>query len=135
MDRQMEMLDSETEPCLMMEDVSIPDSQSQQITSPPVRSPICVLEDNQEDSLQNLCAAIENRQKIEEQATFMMLNQSVHEDANQESTVSPPHFSYDSSVQKLVEHVINVDNLVTKLLKVLRIIQIEDDHQQISTDK
>ncbi|XP_055309953.1 restin homolog isoform X2 [Sitodiplosis mosellana] len=107
-----EMLDSETEPCLMMEDVSKPDSHTQNLISS------CSLGDNQEDSLQMLCEAIANRQKIEEQTTMMLLNQSMHSETDISDSEAIP-------VQSLVDHVINVDNLVTKLLKVLRIIQID----------
>lgn len=78
-----EMLDSETEPCLMMEhvleDVSMPDSHSHNLVSssgmmslsqqPIVES---IDADKEEDSLYNLSQAIANRQQIELQANRLI---------------------------------------------------------------
>lgn len=78
-----EMLDSETEPCLMMEhvleDVSMPDSHSHNLVSssgmmslsqqPMVES---IVADKEEDSLYNLSQAIANRQQIELQANRLI---------------------------------------------------------------
>lgn len=62
------------------------------------------------DSLQNLSAAILARQQVEQN----------------ERTMSPD-CGIPIEVNSLVDQVIDVDNLVTKLLKVLRIVQIEND--------
>lgn len=62
------------------------------------------------DSLQNLSAAILARQQIEKN----------------ERTKSPES-AIPIEVNSLVDQVIDVDNLVTKLLKVLRIVQMEND--------
>lgn len=154
-----EMLDSETEPCLMMEnvleDVSMPDSHTHNMisstNSAALVPSIQPLDDQPKDSLDNLCEAIANRQKIEEQANLMLMQQNgvagagAHDDSlsNDGSghdssianipSISEQHFP----VQILVDHVINVDNLVTKLLKVLRIIQMDNDSciQQLISEK
>lgn len=138
-----EMLDSETEPCLMMEnvleDVAMPDSHTHNLISSSMITSMHSMDDTQEDSLHNLCEAIANRQKIEEQTSLMMLNQSVHSemDSNDRSSMTNSTSERDYPVQILVDHVINVDNLVTKLLKVLRIIQIDSDNciQQLINEK
>lgn len=126
------MLDSETEPYLMMEnvleDVSMPDAHTQNLISSSVLPTMCTLDENQkdlnleEDSLQMLCEAISNRQKIEEQTTLMLCDKE---------TLN------NSPKPTLVGQVIFVDNLVTKLLKVLRIIQIDNDNciQQLINEK
>ncbi|XP_031622920.1 uncharacterized protein LOC116340515 [Contarinia nasturtii] len=140
----LEMLDSETEPCLMMEnvleDVSMPDSHTQNLISSCVLPSSHSLDDNRGDSLNSLCEAIANRQKIEEQTTLMMMNQSIHSEANtsgKESMINSSIYEQEYPVQILVDNVINVDNLVTKLLKILRIIQIENDNciQQLISEK
>lgn len=133
------MLDSETEPCLMMEnvleDVSLPDSHSQNLIS---STALQNMNDNQEDSLNNLCEAIANRRKIEEQTTLMLLNQSIHSerDTSEEETMNLP-IPEELHDNIFFDHVINVDNSVTKLLKVLRIIQIDNDNcvQQLINEK
>lgn len=140
-----EMLDSETEPCLMMEnvleDVSMPDSHSHNMVSSTNSLLMVTAPSNDmnkdEESLHNLCEAIANRQKIEQQANLMLLQhrgldgeQSNSDDVisdGHESIADIPSISENCTVQHLVDHVINVDNLVTKLLKVLRLIQIEND--------
>lgn len=67
-------------------------------------------EDHAENgSLQNLSAAILERQRTEEEEVYRSLDKL------------PP------DVNSLVDQVILVDNLVTKLLKVMRIVQIEND--------
>lgn len=57
---------------------------------------------------------------------------SVHE-----SFAEMPMITDFCNAQSLVDQVIEVDNLVTKLLKVLRIIQMDNDNciQQLITDK
>lgn len=139
-----EMLDSETEPCLMMEnvleDVSMPDSHSHNMVSSTnslvmVTAPSANDMNKDEESLHNLCEAIANRKKIEQQANMMMMQhrgvdceQSNSDEAVSESIADVPSISENCTVQHLVDHVINVDNLVTKLLKVLRLIQMENDN-------
>lgn len=145
-----EMLDSETEPCLMMEnvleDVSMPDTHTHNMISSSMIASIHSLDDdgNQEDSLHNLCEAIANRQKIEQQTTMMMMNQSMQSELdggasmhNHDPLINATHCEQEHPVEILVDHVIEVDNLVTKLLKVLRIIQMDNDSciQQLINEK
>lgn len=58
---------------------------------------------------------------------------SVHD----QSIAEMPSISEYCSAQPLVDQIISVDNLVTKLLKVLRIIQMDNDNciQQLICDK
>lgn len=125
-----EMLDSETEPCLMMEnvleDVSLPDSHTQNLVSSTVLPSIYSLGDNHDDSLQLLCEAITKRQKIEEQATLHM-NVSMHTHSEKDISDMEKIINSSSCEQVLLDKVINVDKLVTKLLKVLSIIQINNE--------
>lgn len=77
-----EMLDSETEPCLMMEnvleDVTMPDSHSHNMVSSTglMMSQIDIKTDagmdKEEESIFNLSQAIANRQKIEQQTHLIM---------------------------------------------------------------
>lgn len=84
-----EMLDSETEPCLMMEnvleDVSMPDSHSHNMVSSSTTAasiilshtdvPIVTMADTmnrEEESINNLSQAIFNRQKIELQTSIIL---------------------------------------------------------------
>lgn len=156
-----DMLDSETEPCLLMmenvlEDVSMPDSHSHNMVSstnsllmvPTASSNESMNKD--EELLHNLCEAIANRKKIEQQANIMMkqqqrciecIDQIISDDAindERESIADIPSISENCMVQNLIiDNVINVDNLVTKLLKVLRLIQIKNDNcvQQLISEK
>lgn len=151
-----EMLDSETEPCLMMEnvleDVPVPDSHSHNLvsTSTIILSQIEIPSEmaySQNDSLYNLSQAIENRQQIELQSSIMAnrtglirenSEQSTSDDLSaHESLGDMPSITDYCSAQTLVDQVIDVDNLVTKLLKVLRIIQMDNDNciQKLITDK
>lgn len=151
-----EMLDSETEPCLMMEnvleDVSMPDSHTHNMISSSMIASIHSLDDGgivdgdngdkQEDSLHNLCEAIANRQKIEQQTTLMMMNQSMHSERgggahDRNPLMAMSNCQQEFPIEILVDHVIDVDNLVTKLLKVLRIIQMDNDNciQQLINEK
>lgn len=161
------MLDSETEPCLMMEnvleDVSMPDSHShnmvsstnslllssQQLGSNIVCSnvgPIDTVMNKDEQTLHNLCEAIANRQQIEQQTNLMLMprNHSLSERSGSdegasvhESIADIPSISEHLINQNLVDQVINVDNLVTKLLKILRIVQMDNDNciQQLISEK
>lgn len=152
-----EMLDSETEPCLMMdnvlEDVTMPDSHSHnmvsstgiaisQIELPPD------LVNAGDDSLHNLSQAITNRQQAELQITSTALNvvcqfgksnenSLADEISYHESVAEMPSIVDYCSTQALVDQVIEVDNLITKLLKVLRLIQMDNDLciQQLIVDK
>lgn len=150
-----DMLDSETEPCLMMEnvleDVTMPDTHSQNMVSSshngmpavqqgPIETSSETIEANsrsmnkEEESLYNLCQAIANRQEIEHQTNLMIQKQAnragsfTADTSMQESLNEMPLVNEACSGQVLVDQIIDVDNLMTKLLKILRIIQIEDDN-------
>lgn len=159
------MLDSETEPCLMMEnvleDVALPDSHSHNMVSTAgggcmSLSQVEMPSDMKQhcgDSLYNLSQAIENRQQIEMQSN-LLVNRSVQQHTNcmlrqyseqstsddvsvHESVAEMPSIVEYFSAQGIVDQVIDVDNLITKLLKVLRIIQTDNDTciQQLIMDK
>lgn len=102
-----DMLDSETEPVLMIENVS------QKLLDG--------------DSLQNLCEAISNRRKIEE-----MMNQN-----GQESDDDDTSSNCEQRDPILMENIIDVNQLLTKLLKILQFIQIDNVHyiQQLIHEK
>ncbi|XP_026832364.1 uncharacterized protein LOC6544715 isoform X2 [Drosophila erecta] len=161
-----EMLDSETEPCLLMmdnvlEDVVHPDSHSHnmvssctgmisQIELPTELISQCSHPNNingGDDSLQQLSQAITNRQQMElhmHKINGMPMNPrdqcnteelSCH-DSLAELTELPSLMEY-STAQAVVDQVIEVDTLVTKLLKVLRLVQLDNDNciQQLIVDK
>lgn len=65
---------------------------------------------NRSDSLQNLSDAILNRQMVEKNEKSDSLDEIIPIEVN-----------------SLVDQIIDVDNLVTKLLKVIRIVQAESD--------
>lgn len=175
-----EMLDSETEPCLMMdnvlEDVAMPDSHSHNMVSSSTRISQIEMPSSLEsgaanamishdESLDNLSQAIANRQQIELQSSIIASGRSPRRQfrqsngeqrpANAGTTTAGDHTtaSHSSSLeddensccgeasiaempsiceycnaQSLVDQVIDVDNLITKLLKVLRIVQMDNDH-------
>lgn len=158
-----EMLDSETEPCLMMEpvleDVQMMNHDSHspnlvsasQIMLSQIEIPSELLNSeiqNEEDnSLNNLSEAIANRQQIELQTGAMATRAALRQQSNHNST-SDDISGHESiaevasigdfcTAQSLVDQVIEVDNLVTKLLKVLRIIQMDNDNciQELVTEK
>lgn len=150
------MLDSETEPCLMMEnvleDVTMPDSHSQNLVSTSqlmhsqieiVTSPVQQHDDCNDGSLDNLSQAIANRQQIELQTYAMAVRRhnsernSTSDDMSQESGADVPSIGDFCTAQSIVDQVIEVDNSITKLLKVLRLIQMENDNciQELVTDK
>lgn len=118
-----EMLDSETEPCLMMEpvleDVVIPDGHSHNMIS----SGHSMLSSRltHSESLKDLSQAILNRQ-MSEQASLSYAG-SMNTSFTGELVSLGELFPSIS----LVDQVIDVDNLITRLLKVIRIIQIEND--------
>ncbi|XP_044313553.1 uncharacterized protein LOC108050080 isoform X2 [Drosophila rhopaloa] len=164
-----EMLDSETEPCLLMmdnvlEDVVHPDSHSHnmvssctgmisQIELPTELISQCSHQNNinggagGDDSLQQLSQAITNRQQMElhmHKMNGMPMNPrdqcnteelSCH-DSLAELAELPSLMEY-STAQAVVDQVIEVDTLVTKLLKVLRLVQLDNDNciQQLIVDK
>ncbi|XP_037718588.1 uncharacterized protein LOC119552815 isoform X1 [Drosophila subpulchrella] len=164
-----EMLDSETEPCLLMmdnvlEDVVHPDSHSHnmvssctgmisQIELPTELISQCSHQNNLnggtggDDSLQQLSQAITNRQQMElhmHKINGMPMNPrdqcnteelSCH-DSLAELAELPSLMEY-STAQAVVDQVIEVDTLVTKLLKVLRLVQLDNDNciQQLIVDK
>lgn len=152
------MLDSETEPCLMMENVleAPSDSHSQnQASSQIMLSQIEIPSDlmksdtqnDEDDSLNNLSLAIANRQQIELQTGAMSCRTALRQQSNHNST-SDDVSGHESiaevasiadfcTAQSLVDQVIEVDNLVTKLLKVLRITQLDNDNciQELVTEK
>ncbi|XP_037936186.1 uncharacterized protein LOC119670123 isoform X2 [Teleopsis dalmanni] len=156
-----EMLDSETEPCLMMdnvlEDVNMPDSHSHNMVSSctgmisQIEVPSELLNVNSatcDDSLQNLSQAITNRQQMELQINAMAVPKIAIPTNHHDNCVSDDISCHDSvaempslveycSVQTVVDQVIEVDSLVTKLLKVLRLIQMDNDNciQQLIVDK
>lgn len=167
-----EMLDSETEPCLMMdnvlEDVTMPDSHSHNMVSSSTRISQIEMPSSLEsganmmishdESLDNLSQAITNRQQIELQSSIMASGRSprfrqscgsdqrpatadqtnashsssLEDDENsccvEASIAEMPSICEYCNAQSLVDQVIEVDNLITKLLKVLRIVQMDNDH-------
>jgi hypothetical protein len=147
-----EMLDSETEPCLMMdnvlEDAPMPDSHSHNMVSTSTRiSQIEMpsIENSSiphDDSLDNLSQAIANRQQIELQSSIMASRRGVfrqdtvqsqassmdNDEENEASMAEMPSITDYCNAQALVDQVIDVDNLITKLLKVLRLVQLDNDH-------
>lgn len=157
-DDSTEMLDSETEPCLIMdnvlEDVRLPDSHSQNLVSTSqmmlsqIEVPSEVHKTVDDGSLDNLSQAIANRKQIElhtgAMATRSALRQqqsernSTSDDIScQESVGDEPSIAEFCTAQSLVDQVIEVDNSVTKLLKVLRLVQMDNDSciQELVTDK
>lgn len=136
------MLDSETEPRLMMENVLV---ELSRVHSEKCEGLLAEADGGEDDSLNNLSQAISNRQQIELQ-TSQMLNFSYkrslkvlkqqssleEEDASHASSLAEdmPSLICDNctSTQEIVEKVISVDNLITKLLKVLRIVQQDNDN-------
>lgn len=153
-DGSTDMLDSETEPCLMMENVlsdsrGVPVSNAATSAAADADASIAeegdddvLLEDDEDNSLNNLSQAISNRQQIELQTSqmlnvksFMMLKQqrasSLDEDMSHASSIAEDQSARCENCtnsQAIIEQVISVDNLITKLLKVLRIVQLDNDN-------
>ncbi|EDW18532.2 ciliary rootlet coiled-coil protein 2 isoform X1 [Drosophila mojavensis] len=166
-----EMLDSETEPCLLMmdnvlEDVVQPDSHSHNMVSSctgmisQIELPTDLISQcsqqqqlqqhqptaagNSDDSLQQLSQAITNRQQMELHVhKLSVLPSNNREQCNTEelschdSLAELPSLMEYSTAQAVVDQVIEVDTLVTKLLKVLRLVQLDNDNciQQLIVDK
>ncbi|KAH8251076.1 hypothetical protein KR026_008963 [Drosophila bipectinata] len=160
-----EMLDSETEPCLLMmdnvlEDVVHPDSHSHnmvssctgmisQIELPTELVSQCSHQNHNgvapaDDSLQQLSQAITNRQQMElhmHKLSAMPMNPrdqcNTEELSCHDSLAELPSLMEYSTAQAVVDQVIEVDTLVTKLLKVLRLVQLDNDNciQQLIVDK
>ncbi|EDV97750.1 GH17040 [Drosophila grimshawi] len=160
-----EMLDSETEPCLLMmdnvlEDVVQPDSHSHnmvssctgmisQIELPTELISQCSQQpttaNGGDDSLQQLSQAITNRQQMEmhvHKLSVLPMNNNrdpcnTEELSCHDSLAELPSLMEYSTAQAVVDQVIEVDTLVTKLLKVLRLVQLDNDNciQQLIVDK
>ncbi|KAH1017014.1 interaptin isoform X1 [Dendroctonus ponderosae] len=113
-----EMLDSETEPCLMMEhvleDVVVPDGHSHNMISSGHGSMLSSRLTHSE-SLKDVSNIYFSRQHSEPTS----LTTSFTSDIFSLSEIFPPI--------SLVDQVIEVDNVITRLLKVIRIIQIENE--------
>ncbi|XP_006613675.1 uncharacterized protein LOC102679322 isoform X2 [Apis dorsata] len=141
MESSSDLLDFETEPCLMMEsvleDVPLPDTYSHNMVSSSdslrraLSFPETVDEGNLKktrtneecSSLTNLTQAILHRRKVENEEDDDC--DSISE--SDTGTNDGPLASDYCPAVSLVDQVIDVDNLVTKLLKVLRIIQLDND--------
>ncbi|CAL7949570.1 unnamed protein product [Xylocopa violacea] len=141
MESSSDLLDFETEPCLMMEsvleDVPLPDTYSHNMVSSSdslrraLSFPETVEESNLKktrtneecSSLTNLTQAILHRRKVENEEDDDC--DSISE--SDTGTNDGPLASDYCPAVGLVDQVIDVDNLVTKLLKVLRIIQLDND--------
>ncbi|XP_015602230.1 uncharacterized protein LOC107271123 isoform X2 [Cephus cinctus] len=146
-----DLLDFETEPCLMMEsvleDVPLPDTYSHNMVSScdSLRRAMSVPEPVDENtirraryidestSLTSLTQAILHRRKVEDEEDEECESASESEPITDGSVALT---NYCPAVS-LVDQVIDVDNLVTKLLKVLRIIQLDNDTciQELREDK
>lgn len=142
MESSSDLLDFETEPCLMMEsvleDVPLPDTYSHNMisSSDSLRRALSFTETSDEHnirkskygdectSLTNLTQAILHRRKVEDEGDDDCDSVSESDTGTNDGPV--PLTDYCPSVD-LVDQVIEVDNLVTKLLKVLRIIQLNND--------
>ncbi|XP_066587351.1 serine-rich adhesin for platelets [Prorops nasuta] len=147
-----DILDFETEPCLMMEsvleDVPITDTYSHNMVSScdSLRRAMSFPETTDESiirktrigdectSLTNLTQAILHRRKVEDEEDEDCESVSESDAGTSENRL--PVNDYCPAVS-LVDQVIDVDNLVTKLLKVLRIIQLDNDMciQELKEDK
>ncbi|XP_078034650.1 microtubule-binding protein cornetto isoform X2 [Augochlora pura] len=141
MESSSDLLDFETEPCLMMEsvleDVPLPDTYSHNMVSSSdslrraLSFPETVDESNLKktrtndecSSLTNLTQAILHRRKVENEEDDDC--DSISE--SDTGTNDGPLASDYCPAVSLVDQVIDVDNLLTKLLKVLRIIQLDND--------
>ncbi|XP_022216697.2 uncharacterized protein LOC111070461 isoform X2 [Drosophila obscura] len=152
-----EMLDSETEPCLLMmdnvlEDVVHPDSHSHNMVSSctgmisqiELPTELISQQNGGDDSLQQLSQAITNRQQMElHMHKISALPMNPRDQCNTEelschdSLAELPSLMEYSTAQAVVDQVIEVDTLVTKLLKVLRLVQLDNDNciQQLIVDK
>ncbi|XP_031833899.2 microtubule-binding protein cornetto isoform X1 [Nomia melanderi] len=141
MESSSDLLDFETEPCLMMEsvleDVPLPDTYSHNMVSSSdslrraLSFPETVDESNLKktrtndecSSLTNLTQAILHRRKVENEEDDDC--DSISE--SDTGTNDGPLASDYCPAVGLVDQVIDVDNLLTKLLKVLRIIQLDNE--------
>ncbi|KYN36920.1 hypothetical protein ALC56_08711 [Trachymyrmex septentrionalis] len=124
MESSSDLLDFETEPCLMMEsvleDVPLPDTYSHNMVS-------------SSDSLRRALSFSETSDEHNMRKTKYIDEYEGDDDCDSVSESDTgtndgpmPLVDYCPSVD-LVDQVIEVDNLVTKLLKVLRIIQLDND--------
>lgn len=119
------MLDSETEPCLMMEnvleDVPVPDGHSVNMIS---------------STHSLLKSGMLGRSESFHNLSHSMFRQNSEPSRMDNSLCESMYGSYSENMMSLseicpavtlVDQVIEADNLLTKLLKVLRIIQLEND--------
>lgn len=152
-DDSTEMLDSETEPCLIMDNVlenaQMNDSHSQNLVSTSqimlsqIEAPSEMMRkgsmNGDDGTLDNLSQAIANRQQIELQTGAMATRSALRQQqsernstsddiSGQESVGEVPSIGDFCTAQSLVDQVIEVDNSVTKLLKVLRLVQLDNDN-------
>lgn len=104
----------------VLEDVIVPDGHSHNMISSG-HSMLSCSRLTHSESLNNLSQAIINRQ-ISEQASM-----SLTESLNASFTSDMSSVSDYGTCISLVDQVIDVDNLVTRLLKVIRIIQLENE--------
>jgi hypothetical protein len=140
----------------VLEDVAMSDSHSQNLVSTSqimlsqieVPSEMMKSSINDDGSLDNLSQAIANRLKIELQTGAMATRSALRQQrsernstsddiSGQESVGEVPSIGDFCTAQSIVDQVIEVDNAVTKLLKVLRLIQMDNDSciQELVTDK
>lgn len=126
-----DLLDSETEPCLMMEpvleDVVIPDSHSHNMISSGHSMFSSLI--TRSESLENIKHSVYSRQ-MSEPASFNHI-----ENMNASYTSDISTISERSSSVSVVDQVIDVDNLITRLLKVIRIIQMDTDDSMVLLQK
>lgn len=115
-------------------DVTMPDSHSQNLvsTSQMMLSHTEMPADmyRQDDSMNDLQEAIANRQQMELQASRSPKHRkaSTSDDlSGNDSYIDMPSISDFCTAHALVDQVIDVDNLLTKLLKVLHIVQVNSD--------
>lgn len=117
------MLDSETEPCLMMEhvleDVVIPDGHTHNMISSSHKL-------TRSESLNNLTQSLHCARQME---TLQPTSFSASFTAGCEISPPPSEFGDGGNGGSIsvVDQVIEVDNLVTRLLKVIRIIQMDNE--------
>ncbi|TGZ37628.1 Uncharacterized protein DBV15_03340 [Temnothorax longispinosus] len=130
MESSSDLLDFETEPCLMMEsvleDVPLPDTYSHNMisSSDSLRRALSFSETSDEHNLRKTKRSCIVVRQVEDEGDDDCDSVSESDTGTNDGPV--PLTDYCPSVD-LVDQVIEVDNLVTKLLKVLRIIQLDND--------
>lgn len=126
-----DLLDSETEPCLMMEhvleDVVIPDGHSHNMISSGHSMFSSLI--TRSESYEHVPRPLYSRQ-MSEPASLNILDSMNASYTSEMSTVSER-----SNSVSVVDQVIDVDNLITRLLKVIRIIQMDTDENMVLLQK